>query len=109
MSEPVVEIPVASVLITSSTHLADFLATCGCKIQQVESGPERTPDGRPVCKWVFEESQTAKEIMVLWKNPPTTARDWEHLNHEERCIVINMVTAFSDNLYHFIKRAKEGA
>jgi hypothetical protein len=99
---------VAAVLVTSSTHLADFLATCGCQIQQILSGPERTPDGRPVTKWVFYETQTAKEIMVLWKNPPQTARDWEHLSAEERGIVINMVTAFSDNLYHFKKQAKEG-
>jgi hypothetical protein len=105
MGDPVA---VAAVVVTSSTHVADFLATCGCQIQQVISGPERTPDGKPVVKWVFEETQTAKEIMVLWKNPPKDARDWEHLSHEEKCIVINMVTAFSDNLYHFVKRAKEG-
>jgi hypothetical protein len=99
---------VASVLVTGSTHLADFLATCGCKIQQTTSGPERTPEGRPVVKWVFDESPTATEIMALWKNPPDNSRDWEQLSFEEKQIVINFVTAFSDNLRHFIKQAKEG-
>jgi hypothetical protein len=99
---------VAQVLCTSSTHLADFLATCGCPIQQVLTGPERTPDGRPVVKWVFPENSTATEIMVLWKNPPKDTRDWEQLSFEEKQIVINFVTAFSDNLRHFIKQAKEG-
>jgi hypothetical protein len=99
---------IAAVLITSSTHLADFLATCGCPIQQVTSGPERTPDGRPVVKWIFEETSTAREIMLMWKNPPRDSRDWEHLNPEEKAVVVNIVTAFSDNLFHFIKKAKEG-
>lgn len=98
---------VAAVLVTPSTHLADFLATCGCTIQQTLSGPERTPDGRPVCKWIFEETKTATEVMLLWKNPPKDTRDWENLTEEEKRIVINFVTAFSDNLYHFIKMAKE--
>jgi len=107
MSEQVGEV-LASVVVTPSTHLADFMATCGCEIQQVLYGPERTQDGRPVAKWVFEESVTAKQIMIMWKNPPTDSRDWEHLTDEERGIVVNMVTAFSDNLFHFIKKAKEG-
>ena len=99
---------VAAVLITSSTHLADFLATCGCEIQQCTYGPERTPDGRPVCKWLFNETPTALEIMRLWKNPPKDARDWEHLTPEEKQIVVNIVTAFGDNLFHFIAKAKAG-
>lgn len=107
MSAQQAEQVVAAVVVTPSTHLADFLATCGCQIQQVLSGPERTPTGAPVVKWVFQESEKAKEIMILWKQPPD-ARDWDQLNHEEKQIVINFVTAFSDNLHHFIKRAKEG-
>ena len=98
----------AAVVVTPSTHLADFMATCECQIQQTVSGPERTPDGRPVVKWVFEDSPKAEEIMVLWKSPPKDTRDWDHLTAEEKAIVINFVTAFSDNLHHFIKRAKEG-
>ena len=101
-------IQVASVLVTQSTHLADFLATCNCPIQQVVRGPERTPDGRPVCKWVFPETGTATEIMLLWKDPPKDTRDWDQLSFDEKRIVINFVTAFSDNLRHFIKAAKEG-
>lgn len=99
---------VASVVVTPSTHLANFLATCGCEIQHVVTGPERTPDGRPVVKWVFQDTRTAEEIMVGWKNPPKDAPDWEHLTPRERDIVINMVTAFSDNLHHFIRIAKNG-
>lgn len=99
---------IASVLVTPSTHLADFMATCGCQIQQVVSGPERTPDGKPVVKWVFPETTTATEVMVLWKKPPKDSRDWDQLTFEEKQIVVNFVTAFSDNLRHFIKTAKEG-
>lgn len=99
---------VASFLTTQSTHLADFLATCGCSIQQVVRGPERTPDGKPVCKWVFPDTAMATEIMMLWKNPPKNSRDWEQLTFEEKQIVVNFVTAFSDNLRHFIQTAKEG-
>lgn len=106
--QAVQETPVASVLVTSSTHLACFMATCGCEIQQITSGPERTPDGRPVVKWVFNETPTATEIMLGWKKPPTNARDWEHMNPEEKLVTLNIVTAFSDNLFHFIKKAKEG-
>jgi hypothetical protein len=99
---------IASVVVTPSTHLADFMATCGCQIQQTVSGPERTPQQTPVVKWVFQASPKAEEIMVLWKNPPQDTRDWDELTQDEKKIVINFVTAFSDNLHHFIKRAKEG-
>jgi len=99
---------IASVLVTQSTHLANFLATCGCQIRQVVSGPERTPSGTPVVKWVFDETEEAKVIMLMWKNPPKDTRDWGQLSSEEKAIVMNFVTAFSDNLHHFIKRAKEG-
>jgi len=99
---------VSAVLCTSSTHLADFLATCGCEIQQTMSGPERTPTGSPVVKWVFKETPEATEIMLLWKNPPQDTPDWKDLPFDQKRVVINFVTAFSDNLHCFIKRAKEG-
>jgi hypothetical protein len=98
---------VAATVNTPSTHLADFLATCGCQLQQVISGPERTPSGSPLRRFVFQCTPKAEEIMVAWKNPPRDTRDWDELTPEEKAIVLNFVTAFSDNLYHFQKRAKE--
>lgn len=100
---------IAEVVVTSSTHLADFLATCGVKPQQILAGPERRPgDNAPVVKWCFHSSPKAEEIMLLWAKPPKDARDWDRLTPEEKGIVINFVTAFSDNLHHFISQAKRG-
>ena len=106
--------PLDAVCVTPSTHLATMLGTCDAKLRlPCPTGPERTPSGEPVVKFVFDETAEVKEIMMLWGEmnrnpPPPTWNDWSKLSDEQRQIVMNFVTAFSQNLHWYMKLAKNG-
>jgi hypothetical protein len=96
-------------VVTQSTHLAAFLYICGCKpAGRPIKGPERTPNGqRLITKWPFVNDANAEEIVLRWSRPDKATRDWSQLNTEERAIVVNFLTAFSDELYKFMQEAKK--
>jgi hypothetical protein len=94
-------------VIVQSTHLAAFMATADCKLVTIKKGPERTNLNTPVTKWVYQGGDKAEEIMMRWARPNKESRDWDHLTNEEKDIVINHLTAFSDNLRHFLTEAKK--
>ena len=96
-----------SFVLTPSTHLAAFLGTCGCQPVTIKRGPEKTGLGTPVVKWVYTGTPKSEQIMLMWRKPNKEARDWDALNDEEKEIVINFLTAFSENLRHFLAEAKK--
>lgn len=100
---------IANQIQIQSTHLSAFLATMGCKPIMVNRGPERTAQGNPIAKWVFDVDDKLREIVKMWANPNAEAADWEQMTYEQREIVINIVNAFSDNLKHFLSDAKREA
>jgi len=106
--------PLDAALVTTSTHLATMLGTCDAKLRlPCPTGPERTPAGDPVVKFVFDETPEATEIMTMWGEmnhnpPPPDWMEWGKLTDEQRRIVMNIVTAFSQNLHWFMKLAKNG-
>jgi hypothetical protein len=89
-----------------STHLSAFLATCECNPTGLLKGPEVTAMGNQVTKWHFKVTPMLEEIVKRWRHPKTEARDWGQLSDEEKDVVINFITAFSDNLKHFLSDAK---
>ena len=99
-------VKVADSIITNSVHLATFLGTMGCKPVQIHKGPERTQLGYPITKWEFENDGRAEEIYGMWGKPSATAPSWETYPDEVKQLVIDIITAHSDNLRHFLMEAK---
>ena len=99
-------VKVADSIITNSVHLATFLGTMGCKPVQIHKGPERTQLGYPITKWEFENDGRAEEIYGMWGKPSAVAPSWETYPDEVKQLVIDIITAHSDNLRHFLQEAK---
>ena len=62
---------------------------------------------------LVDETPEATEIMTMWGEmnhnpPPPDWMEWGKLTDEQRRIVMNIVTAFSQNLHWFMKLAKNG-
>lgn len=100
---------VADVILTSSVYLATFLGTMGCKPFQVLKGPEKTQQGDKITKFVYDNNDgVAEDIYSTWGNPidPNVPNSWSKLTKKEKLIVTNVVTAFCDNLRHFLNEVK---
>jgi hypothetical protein len=104
---------VASHVGTSSLHLACFIATVGGKLVKVEQGPDKTRDGKLLTRWDFNSTPEIDQAMALWQAQPDKIReklgkenmvmkDWGGMNFGERASVVDIMTAFSHNLRHFI-------
>lgn len=93
--------------ITNNLHLATLLGSCGCKPVQIVRGPEKTPQGMDVVKWVFESSPTADELIALWKNPFYNSPDFAEMTVREKKIIVEYVAGFAANLKHYLAHTKE--
>ena len=95
-----------SFVTTSSLHLAALLGTLGAKHLKKTYGPDKTPQGQPKVRWVFESDSLTDEIAALWQKPINKVQ-WDGLTREQRDCVISVVSAFADNLKHYIAHTKE--
>jgi len=98
---------IAEVVVTPSVYLACFLGTMGCTPQQILKGPERTQLGHPITKWVYENKGLAEELYIRWGKPDEVFPEYKDWSEREKQLVASYVSAFAENLRHFLTEVKK--